>query len=175
MPDIAFRMMTWFTKVEDLFQHPADLLKKAPLKEGMTVVDYACGPGRYTIPVAKIIRPSGTVYAVDNQPLAIDIIKKKAAANSLSNVKPVLVDSFATGIPSSSADVVLLIDAISLISDRASLFKEIHRLLKPDGFLFMDSSHMSISLAKQIVEKTGLFTAVHLEGRTMLWAKTKNH
>jgi len=163
--------MVWFMRLKDLFQRPEDLLKKAPIKEGMTVVDYGCGPGRYTIPTAALIGPKGKVYAVDIQPLAIEIVKRKAADKSLANVQPVLADSFDTGIPESSADIVLLIDAISPIKDRDALFKEIHRLLKPDGFLFMDSSHMRTSRAKAIVEGTGLFAMVKLDGRTMLLAK----
>ncbi len=55
------------------------------------------------------------------------------------------------------------------IRDHGPLFKEVHRLLKANGLLFMDSSHMSPSKAKSIVEQTGLFALVKLEGRNMLW------
>ena len=170
-PDFAYRLMVWTMKVEDLFHDPADLLKKVPLKEGMTVVDYACGPGRYAIPAAETVGPSGEVYAVDSQPLALEIVKKKAKRKSLANIMPVLVDSFDTGIQEASADVVLLIDAITPIRDRDSLFKEIHRLLKAHGLLFMDSSHEGIAKARNIVESTGLFDILKLDGKTMLLTK----
>lgn len=91
MPDFGFRMMVWGMKLEDLFRSPKVLLKKVPLLEGMTVVDYACGPGRYTIPTAELVGPNGKVYAVDNQPLAIEIVKRKAAGKSLANIQTVLV------------------------------------------------------------------------------------
>lgn len=171
MSNISFRLMAWAMKIMDLFRSPADLLKKAPLKEGMVVVDYACGPGRYTIPAAEIIGPEGKVYAIDIQPLAIEAVKKKAVKKSIMNVTPVLVDSFNTGIPGSSADIVLLIDAIFPIKDRISLLNEIHRILKPAGFLFMDPSHMSISKAKNIVEDTGRFKIMEFDGRNMLFTK----
>lgn len=124
-----------------------------------------------TIPTAELVGLKGKVYAVDSQPLAIEIVKKKAELGSFANIEPVLVNSFDTRITGSSADIVLLIDAITPIKQRDMLFKEINRLLKPDGFLFMDSSHMSPSKAKNIVEGTGLFVVVALNGRNMLLAR----
>jgi ubiquinone/menaquinone biosynthesis C-methylase UbiE len=118
-----------------------------------------------------MVGPKGKVYAVDIQPLAIEIVKKKAASRSLTNVQTILTDSFNTGIPDSTADIVLLIDAISPIQDRQALLEEVFRLLKPDGLLFMDSSHMKTSRAKSIVEKTGLFVLFNLGGRNMVWAR----
>ena len=47
----------------------------------MTVVDYACGPGHYTIPVAELVGPQDIIFAVDIQPLAMETIKRKAAKN----------------------------------------------------------------------------------------------
>jgi ubiquinone/menaquinone biosynthesis C-methylase UbiE len=170
MPDLVFKLMVLFMKVEDLFNNPKEVLKKIPLKRKMTVIDYACGPGRYTIPVAKIVGPEGKVYAVDIQHLAISRVKQKAISESLENIKALLVDSFDTGIPPFSADLILLIDALVLIKDRTSLFKEIYRILKPDGLLFMDASHMSVYRARQIVEDIRLFNMVKLEGKYMLWS-----
>ena len=174
MSNTAFRMMVWMMNLEDLFKSPKELLKKAPIKAGMTVVDYACGPGRYTIPTAELVGPTGKVYAVDIQPLAIEIVKRKAALKSLANIQPVLADSFNTGIPDSAADIVLLIDAITPIKEYNALFNEIHRLLKPDGILFMDSSHMNPSKARSIVEDTRLFAMVSIDGRNMLWNRKRN-
>lgn len=175
MSNIEFRLMTWFMYSMDFFMqsssNPRRLLKKLPLKKGMTVVDYACGPGRYTIPIAEAIGPEGIVYAIDIQPLAIEEVNKKAVAKSLINVKAVLVDSFNTGLPDSGADMVLLIDAIQGIHEYNTLFREIHRLLKPDSILFMDSGHLKIAEVKSMVENTGLFTLISLDGKNMLLSK----
>jgi ubiquinone/menaquinone biosynthesis C-methylase UbiE len=168
MPDFVFRLMVWFMKIEDLFQNPRTLLAKVPLKQGMIVVDYACGPGRYTIPVAQIVGESGKVYAVDNQHLAIEMVKKKAERQSLTNIQTVLVKSFNTGIPDSSADLVLLIDSLALIGDRQNLFKEIRRIMKPDGLLFIDPTHMRLATALSAIEASGLFTIVNQEGHSLL-------
>ena len=77
------------------------------------------------------------------QPLAIETVKTKAARNRLTNIETVLVDSYNSGIADSVADIVLLIDMIHGIEDRAALFHEVHRLLKPAGLLFVDAEHTS--------------------------------
>ncbi len=43
----------------------AKLLQRATVKPGLSVLDVGCGPGRLTIPAAKIVDPSGEVVALD--------------------------------------------------------------------------------------------------------------
>jgi len=171
MSDASFKLMMWTFRLIDLFVRPRRRLAKVPVREGMTVVDYGCGPGRYTMPLAELVGPGGKVFAVDIQPLAIRTVKEKAARKSLTNIEAVLVDSYTTAIPASSADIVLLFDTVHMIKDHDALFHEIHRLLKPDGFLFMDPGHMRKPRGSEIVESTGLLTMVNSPGRDMLLTK----
>jgi hypothetical protein len=53
MTDISFRLMTWMMALEDVFKSPALFLKKAPLREGMTVVDTPAAPGATPYPPPK--------------------------------------------------------------------------------------------------------------------------
>ena len=174
MPDFHFKCMTWLYKLADPIWNPRRHLKKIPLKKGMVVVDYGCGPGRYTIPAAKIVGTQGKIFAVDIHPLAIKAVKEKVARESLTNIEAILLDSYNTGIKGLSVDLILLIDALHMIKDPHALFREMHRLLKQDGLIFMDAEHMKVSRAMEIVESTGLFTIVELRGKDMLVApKTK--
>lgn len=168
MSNLYFKGMTWLYKIADFFGHLKKHMKNIPLKEGMTVVDYGCGPGRFTIPAAKIVAEKGKVIAVDIQPLAISTVKKKANHEGLTNIKAILIDSYDTGIQSSSIDMVLLIDVIHEIEDRDTLFKELYRILKRDGIVFMYPEHMNTSKAKEIVESTGLFKVKEILGQDML-------
>ena len=158
MPDASFKGMMWLYKLANLIWNPRRRLKKIPLKEGMVGVDYGCGPGRYTLPLAELVGPGGKVFAVDIQPLAIKTVKEKAARRSLTNIEPVLVDSYNTGIQGSSVDLVLLLDTLHMIKNHDALLHEIYRLLKPNGLLFMDPGHMKTSRARGIVESIGPFT-----------------
>ena len=170
MSDASFKGMMWLFKLVDFIWNPRRKLKKFPLREGMAVVDYGCGPGRYTLPIAKLVGPKGKVFAVDIHPLAITTVKRKAASEALTNVETILVDSYDTGIQVASIDLVLLADTFHMISDRDALFREIHRILKQDGLLFMDPGHMKLERAIEIVESAGLFTIRECRGRDMLLA-----
>jgi ubiquinone/menaquinone biosynthesis C-methylase UbiE len=168
--DVSYRFYIWYCKFVDLIWKPQRRLEKFPLKEGMAVVDYGCGPGRYTLPIARLVGPKGKVFAVDIQPLAISTVRKKAARESLTNIEAILVDSYNTGIQTSSIDLVLFVDTLHSIGDCDALFREIHRILKQDGVLFMDPGHMEMSRATEVVKGTGLFTITDCRGHDMLVA-----
>ena len=168
--DTSYRFYIWYCKFVDLIWKPQRRLEKFPLKEGMAVVDYGCGPGRYTLPIARLVGSKGKVFAVDIQPLAISTVRKKAARESLTNIEAILIDSYDTGIQTSSIDLVLFVDTLHVIGDCDALFRELHRILKQDGVLFMDPGHMEMSRAKEIVEGTGLFTITDCRGHDMLVA-----
>jgi ubiquinone/menaquinone biosynthesis C-methylase UbiE len=167
MSDWAFRAMTWAFAVMDLFSSPSRKLSRLSLERGMTVVDYACGPGRYCIPIARFVGPAGKVYAVDVHPLAIRMVRGKAAREGLANIDAILVDSCNTGIPASCADVVLVLDAFHQVEDRPALLREISRIIKPEGTLLIEPGHMDLDKARDIVVGTGLFAHVTTWRRDM--------
>ncbi len=157
--------MTWMYRLVDLFSDPEKKLARLPLRRGMTVVDYACGPGRYTVPAAGFVGPEGKVYAVDIQPLALKMVRDRAGKAALTNVEAVLVQAYDTGIPGECADLVLLLDAFHGIGDRAALLHEIRRIIKPDGVFLMEPGHMDAAQALSIVTATGLFRHVKTVGK----------
>jgi ubiquinone/menaquinone biosynthesis C-methylase UbiE len=165
---IGFRLMALMYRVRDLLQDPRRILEIARLGEGMTVADYGCGPGSFTIPAAQIVGDGGRVYAIDIHPLAISSVRERAAKNGLRNVEAIPVRGYDTGIEASSIDRVLLIDTIHRIDDPDALFRELRRILKPDGLLFMHKGHMPIAEQRDLVEKSGLFEVVESQGLTIL-------
>jgi ubiquinone/menaquinone biosynthesis C-methylase UbiE len=168
--DVGFRLMTLAFKFRDLLQNPRKSLARARLGKGMSVVDYGCGPGSFTIPAAELVGKQGRVFAVDIHPLAVRAVKQKASRKGLQNVEAILVQGYDTGIEESSIDRVLLIDTIHLIEDPDTLFSALHRMLKPDGLLFMEKGHMAMSEQKEILTNTGLFRIQEAEGLMMLAA-----
>jgi ubiquinone/menaquinone biosynthesis C-methylase UbiE len=167
---IGFRMMTLMYWVRDLLQDPRRILDTAQLREGMRVADYGCGPGSFTIPAAQLVGDGGKVYAIDIHPLAISSVRERASKKGLPNVEPILVQGYDTGIGASSIDRVLLIDTIHRIEDPGALFRELRRILKPDGLLFMHKGHMSMSEQRTLVEGSGLFEVTESQGLTILAA-----
>ncbi len=47
MPDIAFKLMSCIFKLKDAFYPHGERVSNFGIKEGFTVIDYGCGPGRY--------------------------------------------------------------------------------------------------------------------------------
>ena len=149
---------------------PDKQLERAGPQPGETVVDWGCGPGRVTIPVAKTIK-GGKVFAVDVERLALQVVRQKAAREGLDNVYTILFQTHPIAIPSGSADLVLLLDTFHAVPDKEGLLSDIGRVLKQGGHLFMDPGHMNQERALQRVEASGLFRLEDAWGRDMLFAK----
>lgn len=171
--NLHFKLMAFSFKFRDLLRPPQRLLKKARLEEGMYVVDYGCGAGSFTIPAAELVGPEGKVFAVDIHPLALRSVRKRASRNALENIETILIKGYDTGIRDSSIDRVLLIDTFAQIENREALLRELHRVLKRDGFLLLAREHMGMSQQKEIVMKSGLFNMVESWEDGILFAKKK--
>jgi len=165
---IGFRLMTLMYWVRDLLQDPRRILDMARLEPGMNVADYGCGPGSFAIPAAQIVGEGGRVYAIDIHPLAISSVRERAAKKGLRNVEAILVQGYDTGIEASSVDRVLLIDTIHRIEDTDALLREIRRILKPDGLLFMHKGHMPMPEQLELVAGSGLFEVEESQDLTIL-------
>jgi len=167
MPGLIFNGMALTFRIRDLLKPPRRVLEPVGLQPGMTVVDYGCGPGSYTLAAAEIVGPAGKVYGVDLHPLAVATVRKKAARRGLTQVEAVQVDGYNSGIPAVSVDCVLLMDMIHMVPDRAALLAEVQRFLKPDGFAYIQVHHTSPDAIRADVERTGLFTVTRSDGQDL--------
>jgi ubiquinone/menaquinone biosynthesis C-methylase UbiE len=150
---------------------PSKQLERAAVEPGETVVDWGCGPGRVSIPAAKLIG-SGKLFAVDVEPLALQVVREKAAAHDLRNVYTIPFKAHPVAISTGSADVVLLLDTFHAVHDRQGLLGDIGRVLKSGGRLFMDPGHMALDKALGHVEACGLFRLEASWGKETLFVKT---
>jgi ubiquinone/menaquinone biosynthesis C-methylase UbiE len=161
MPDFAFKMMTATFDLKDwLFPSVDKRVAGFGIQEGMTVVDYGCGPGRYTIRFAKLVGEQGKVYAVDVQELAIETVKQKMNSLGLKNVVSVVAKGYTTDIPDQSADMVFALDMFFGVSDPSALLAEIHRIVKPTGVLILDDGHQSRQKTLEKLNRSGKFEIV---------------
>ena len=71
MSDTSFKLMSLtFSVIDVLFPYIDKRVKSFDLQPGMTVVDYGCGPGRYTERFVKLVGETGQVYYVFYHPAA---------------------------------------------------------------------------------------------------------
>ena len=161
MSDVSFRMMLFLFNVVDFFRpYIAKRVKKFGIKEGMTVVDYGCGPGRYTTKLAELVGESGKVYAIDIHELAIEAVRKKVEKHKLGNIQPVLAKGYDSTLPDGIADVVCAIDIFHGIGEPAEFLKELRRITKEGGTLVIDSGHQARSATKKKLLDSGAWDIV---------------
>ena len=67
-----------------IFQNPKKIVGDY-IKEGDTIIDLGCGPGFFSIDMAKMVGERGKVYSVDLQIEMLDKVNKKANRYHLSN------------------------------------------------------------------------------------------
>jgi len=115
-------------------QPPSMIIDGLGLKPGMKVVELGCGPGTYTLDVAKAVLPDGVVYAVDIQEGMLNQLRKKMERQGIANILPVLADAKGDiPLEDSIADAAYAVAVIGEISDPVSALKQVRRLLKPGG------------------------------------------
>jgi ubiquinone/menaquinone biosynthesis C-methylase UbiE len=161
MPDVAFRWMTRiFTIVDFFYPYIDQRVQDFGVREGMTVVDYGCGPGRYTTRLAALVGETGMVYAVDIHELAIEAVESKIARLGLQNVKPVLASGYDCGLEDGIADVVCALDMFFGVKDPTAFLGELKRIAKPDATLVIDDGHQSRQETKQKINASGYWRIV---------------
>ena len=74
------------------------------------------------------------MFALDVTPQALDVVKKKAGAQHLANITPILSDCD-TGLENDSVDVVFLHNVLPMTKRPKDVLDEIARVLKPGGKL----------------------------------------
>lgn len=156
MPDFAFRMMSATFALKDwLFPGVDKRVAGFGIQEGMTVVDYGCGPGRYTTRFAKLVGEQGKVYAVDVQELAIEYVKRKLKSEGLQNIIPVVARGYETEIPDGTADIVFALDMFFGVNEPVALLAEIHRIVRPEGVLILDDGHQPRERTLEKLNRSG--------------------
>jgi len=134
MPNLWFRLMALEYRTRKKPRSAVDDLGSAGVAKGMRVLDFGCGPGRFTLPAAEMVGEGGRVYAVDVHPMAIRMVEKAARTQGLANVQTIQ-SSCATGLDAETIDVALLFDALHDVVDKESVLGEIRRVLKRKGAL----------------------------------------
>lgn len=141
-----------------LDKNGGELLTEIGLRENQTLLDYGCGAGTCAIPAARIVGPSGRVYALDTSRRALVKVRKQARREGLENIEIIVPDgTLATGLQDASADVALLYDVMQKIDDWATLFGELHRVLRPEGMLSVFPMHVGKDKLLAAMDEPRLF------------------
>ena len=155
MPDVAFRMMQFFFRITDLFVTLDKKLDAFGIREGFTVVDYGCGPGRYIRKASALAGSQGKVYAVDIHELALKAVDRVVTKQSLSNVTTALTDGKKVALPDNIADLIYALDMFHMVRVPNDFLSELARICKPGGTLILEDGHQPRKKAREKVQNSG--------------------
>ncbi len=99
---------------------------------GGIVADIGAGTGVFSLPLARAVRPGGTLYAVDVDEGLIKHIMEQAIEQSVANVQPVFAkyDDPLLPVP---IDLAFIHDVLHHIEKRDVYLKNLARYMKPTG------------------------------------------
>ena len=127
-----------------LFQNPRKILKPF-IKEGMVVLDLGCGPGFFSLEIAKLLNKSGTVICADLQDGMLDVVRQKI--KGLDNEYLFQLhkcDNDAINV-SQRVDFVLAFYMIHEVPDQVRLFEELRSILTPQGQILIIEPKFHVS------------------------------
>ncbi len=104
---------------------------------GMTVIDYGCGMGFFTIPLARLVGPTGKVIAVDIQEKMLNRLRVRAAKAGLSDRIIIVASGSSPQIKEDSVDFVTALHVIHEIEDQQAFFNDMRRVMKSGAKIFM--------------------------------------
>lgn len=130
-----------------------DLLSIAP---GKSVADVGAGSGWFTVRAAARVGASGSVYAEDINPKAIDYIADRAAKEKLFNIHPILGDIDDTKLPANSIDAVLILKTYHEFAHPIPLMTKLRSSLKPGakiGIIDRNGDGTNHGIMPEVVER----------------------
>jgi len=119
-----------------IFQQPEKILTPF-IYSGMTVLDVGCGPGFFTIAIARLLKGEGKVIAADIQDGMLDKIRKKTENTALKHlVEFQSCNNHSIGVKH-QVDFILAFYMVHEVKDKHGFFSELKSILKPSGKIFI--------------------------------------
>jgi len=139
------------TRFRRWMQNPKRILKPY-VEEGMTVLDFGCGPGFFSVDMAQMVGNSGRVIAADLQEGMLQKLRDKIKGTEIENrITLHKCEENKIGI-SENVDFVLAFYIVHEVVDKEGLFTEIETIFKPNGQLLIVEPPFHVS--KNAFEET---------------------
>jgi len=146
------RADTFDSFLRRVFQNPRRILKPY-IRPGMIVLDLGCGPGFFTVGIAKMLNGAGKVIAADLQEGMLDKVKAKISGTQLENkIELHKCEPDRIGL-ATRVDFILAFYVVHEIDDHLKLFEELKSILQPGGLVYIvePSFHVSANEFEDMV------------------------
>jgi ubiquinone/menaquinone biosynthesis C-methylase UbiE len=136
-----------------------DPVTLAGLKPGETVLDLGSGGGIDCFLAAKQVGPSGHVIGVDMTADMLEKARANAQEMSAENVEFRLGEIEYLPVADESVDVVISNCVINLSPDKAQVFRDVYRALRPGGRLAVSDIVTRVELPPEVKQDLGSWAA----------------
>jgi ubiquinone/menaquinone biosynthesis C-methylase UbiE len=171
---MGYQAASWLDRPErEKEEHSSKLLEALKLKSGDVIADVGAGSGYYSFRMANRVGPKGKVLAVDIQPEMLNLIRKRAKADKIDNVEPILGTLTDPKLSAATVDLILLVDVYHEFSHPYEMTVEMVKALKPGGRLVfveyrLEDPKVPIKLVhkmtqKQVIKEMSPFPLKHAE------------
>ena len=142
-----------------LIHNPHKILKNY-VKEGMTVLDFGCGPGFFTLSLAEIVGKAGKIIAVDLQEAMLDKLRQKISGKEIEQQIVLRKCTEDNIVVNEKVDLVLAFYVVHELPNPNNFFNEIYSIIKSGGkLLFIEPifhvSQDEFNKEKEMAEKAG--------------------
>jgi len=120
--------------IRRLIQPPSELIEKLVITPNDLVVDFGCGPGYFTIELAKKAK---RVVAVDLSPEMLKKAQNKAEKAGTKNIQFLRSSGTNIQLEDNSVGMILLVTVYHEVGETEDVLKEFSRILKPEGKLII--------------------------------------
>ena len=129
----------------------------AELREGETVLDLGSGGGIDVILSARRVGPIGRAYGLDMTDEMLELARRNAEEAGVGNVEFLKGYIEDVPLPRGSVDVVISNCVINLSADKAKVFEEMRRVLRPGGRIGISDIVAADELSPQERAERGSF------------------
>ena len=112
---------------------PFVVLGLCPVNSGETVADVGCGPGYFTLPLAKQL-VSGKVYAFDVDPEMVEICRERVEQARMGNVEVLECQDYEFPAPEGGLDGLLVAFVVHHVPDPPRFMSAVRGLLNSRGW-----------------------------------------
>ena len=117
------------------WQKPRAALRAMGLRRGHTVAEIGSGPGFWTLRLARLVGPSGHVYAVDPEPAILEVLRRRLEKTRVKNVTPVLGGAGDPLLPAGRCDLALIVNTYHHFADGPASLRRVAAALRAGGRL----------------------------------------
>jgi ubiquinone/menaquinone biosynthesis C-methylase UbiE len=164
-----FRMMALEFRLRDLLKPPEKLLRRVGLAEGMTLLDYGCGPGGYALAGSRIVGPKGRALAVDVHPEALSMLNASVRSHGIRNIRVMMPNDLASE-KVGTVDMVLFFDVLHELSNTRETLELVRGLMRPSGRAIVRDHHMTREEVLAAMQTDGFFCSDREEKGLFMFA-----